>query len=109
MIACNQMHAVWKSTDDYKCGKEPICVTPTEEAAWAVYNLINPKLVNGSSSGPYPVKDRYYVFNVRPDLAEDFEPAPSARGLDLSDDLRDSQEAARENAAYRQRRLGYYA
>lgn len=102
------LHGVWKSTDDFKLDREPVAVCATEAAAWAVFNLLNPPLVNGCSTGPYPVKDFFYVYNTRPDLAEDTRPRPLATDCGR-EDADDAREAAAETRAYLQRSLGYYA
>lgn len=108
MIVVDTLFGVWKSTDDFKLDREPVAVCTSEAAAWAVFNLLNPKMVDGSSTGPYPVKDNFYVYNTRPDLAEDSRPRPLATdcGREAADDRR---EAAAETRAYLTRSLGYYA
>jgi len=109
MITATAMHAVWKSTDDYSLGLEPIAVCVTEESAWAVYNLLNPRMVNGFSRGPYPVKDVLYIMGTRGALREDRIPVPTSRYDCWDEDGRRRKEAARDDEAARQRRLGYYA
>ena len=110
MITVTELVAVWPSHDAYELGQPPVAVCTSEEAAWAVFNLLNPRPnARGTRVGPFPVKDAFYVYSTRPDLAEDSPAAPSAIFRDLSDDYRISQECRREDEAAHQRKMGHYA